>query len=59
MTVNPADLASYDEEEVAWVTDGGTYKLVVAASSRDPRGEVAVDVDRLVRKTNDVLKRKK
>lgn len=58
MTVNPADLASYDEEEVAWVTDGGAYKFVVAASSRDPRGEVTVNIDQIVRKTNDVLKRK-
>ncbi|MDE5648182.1 MAG: glycoside hydrolase family 3 C-terminal domain-containing protein, partial [Muribaculaceae bacterium] len=58
MTVNPSDLASYDEEAVAWVTDGGAYKFVVAASSRDPRGEVTVDIDPLVRKTNDVLKRK-
>lgn len=57
MTVNPADLASYDEEEVAWVTDGGKYKFVVAASSRDPRGEVSVDIAPIVRKTNDVLKR--
>ena len=58
MTVNPADLASYDEEEVAWVTDGGAYKFVVAASSRDPRGEVVVNIDPIVRKTNDVLKKK-
>lgn len=58
MSVNPADLASYDEDEVAWVTDGGVYKFVVAASSRDPRGEVSVDIDPLVRKTHDVLKRK-
>ena len=58
MTVNPADLASYDEEEVAWVTDGGAYKFVVAASSRDPRGEVVVNIYPIVRKTNDVLKKK-
>lgn len=44
LTVNLDDLASFDEEVNAWVTDSGKYKFVVAASSRDPRGEVMVDV---------------
>ena len=55
LSVNPDDLASFDEETSAWVTDGGKYKFVVAASSRDPRGDVMVDVSPSTRKVNNVL----
>lgn len=44
MTISPDDLASFDEEERAWVTDGGIYNLTVGASSRDPKGSVNVNV---------------
>lgn len=56
LTVHTDDLASFDEEQSAWVTDGGKYKFVVAASSRDLRGSVTVDVSPSVRKVNDVLR---
>lgn len=56
LTVDTDDLASFDEEQSAWVTDGGKYKFVVAASSRDLRGSVTVDVSPSVRKVNDVLR---
>ena len=55
LSVNPDDLASFDEETSAWVTDGGKYKFVVAASSRNPRGDVMVDVSPSTRKVNNVL----
>lgn len=55
LTVHPDDLASFDEELSAWVTDAGTYNFVVSASSRDPRGSVKVDVQQSIRKVNDVL----
>lgn len=55
LTVNPADLASFDEEAGAWVRDEGKYKFVVAASSRDPRGDVMVDIRPSIRKVNNVL----
>ena len=56
LTVHTDDLASFDEEQNAWVTDGGKYKFVVAASSRDLRGSVTADVSPSVRKVNDVLR---
>lgn len=55
LTVNPDYLASFDEEVNAWVTDGGKYKFVVAASSRDPRGDVMVDIKPSSRRVNNVL----
>ena len=55
LSVTPDDLASFDEETSAWVTDGGKYKFVVAASSRNPRGDVMVDVSPSTRKVNNVL----
>ena len=55
LTVHPDDLASFDEELSAWITDAGTYNFVVSASSRDPRGSVKVDVQQSIRKVNDVL----
>lgn len=55
LTIHPDNLASFDEELSAWITDAGTYNFVVAASSRDPRGSVKVDVQQSIRKVNDVL----
>ncbi len=58
MKINSADLASYDETKCAWVTDGGKYDFVVAASSRDPKGKVSVDILPNIRPTLDILKKK-
>ncbi len=55
LSVKTEDLASFDESASAWVTDGGKYKLVVSASSRDARGDVTVDVGPVIRKVNNVL----
>lgn len=56
LAVNPEDLASFDEETSTWVTDGGKYKFIVAASSRDPRGDVTVDIQSSTRKVNNIFK---
>lgn len=53
--VKSADLASFNEALSSWVTDGGEYRFVVSASSRDPRATVPVKVAKMVRKVNDVL----
>lgn len=59
LTVSAADLASYDESKSAWVTDKGTYKLQVAASSRNVKATLdAVVAEAKDVKTNDVLKLK-
>lgn len=55
LTVHTDDLASFDEEASTWITDSGKYKFVVAASSRDPRGDVLVDIQSSSRKVNKVL----
>lgn len=55
LSVNPDDLASFDEETSAWVTDEGKYKFVVAASSRNPRGDVIVDIKPSTHKVNKIF----
>ena len=50
-----ADLASYDEAKSAWVVDGGSYNILVAADSRDIRATVAVDVKASSVKTSDSM----
>lgn len=56
LTVNAADLASYDEDSSSWVVDAGTYKFLVGASSRDIRVALNADVAASAKKTNDILK---
>lgn len=56
LTVNAADLASYDEASSSWVVDAGTYKFLVGASSRDIRAALNADVAASAKKTNDILK---
>ena len=56
LTVNAADLASYDEASSSWVVDAGTYKFLVGASSRDIRAALDADVAASAKKTNDILK---
>ncbi|MCF0160576.1 MAG: glycoside hydrolase family 3 C-terminal domain-containing protein [Bacteroidaceae bacterium] len=41
---NAADLASFDEDQNAWVVDAGTYTLKVGASSRDIKAELTTEV---------------
>jgi beta-glucosidase len=57
LTVATGDLASFDEAKSAWVTDSGTYKFLIGASSADIRGVVNVEVNPQPEvKTSDVLK---
>lgn len=44
MTFATSDLASLDESTSAWVVDPGTYKLLIAASSRDIRHTLPIEV---------------
>lgn len=56
LQLKAADLASYDEESASWVVDGGTYKFLIGASSRDIKAELSADVAASEEKTNSVLK---
>ncbi|WP_418696847.1 glycoside hydrolase family 3 C-terminal domain-containing protein [Bacteroides sp.] len=56
LKVNAADLASYDEASSSWVVDGGSYKFLVGASSRDIKATLNADVVAATSKTNDILK---
>lgn len=58
MTVNAADLASYDEASSSWVVDAGNYKFLVGASSRDIKATLNADVAASSQKTNDIIKLK-
>ncbi len=44
MTFPVADLASFSEDANAWVVEAGNYKLLVGASSRDIKAELATEV---------------
>ena len=44
LTFTTHDLASFSEAENTWITDAGTYQLLIGASSQDIRGTVAVTV---------------
>lgn len=46
MTVSENDLASFDEQDNAWITAPGTYRFRVGASSRDIRQESEVKINR-------------
>jgi len=57
MVVADADLASYNENKSAWVTDKGTYKLLIGSSSESIKATLDVIVGEVKEvKTNDVLK---
>jgi beta-glucosidase len=57
MTVAESDLASYDTNRNAWVTDAGRYEFRLSTSSRDVKATLAAVVERASEvKANDVLK---
>lgn len=56
MKVNAANLASYDEAASSWVVDGGSYKFLIGASSRDIKAVLDADVAANAEKTHDILK---
>lgn len=56
LKVAKSDLASYDNEQCAWVVDPGRYDMLVAASSRDVRQTLPLTLtEPIIRKTNKVL----
>ena len=56
LTVNAADLASYNEAASSWIVDAGVYKFLVGASSRDIKATLEAEVAASSVKTNDLLK---
>ncbi|MFL6518270.1 MAG: fibronectin type III-like domain-contianing protein, partial [Bacillus sp. (in: firmicutes)] len=55
--LNAKDLASFDEEENAWILEKGTYTVKVGASSEDIKetATFTVDHDMVVEKVNEAL----
>jgi beta-glucosidase len=45
-SINPKDIASFDEETSSWIIEKGTYEFHVGASSTDFRGTLPFKVDR-------------
>lgn len=56
MTFTRYDLASYDEQQQAFVTDAGTYIARFAASAADIRQNVYFKADAGIVKCHNVLK---
>jgi len=56
-TLSPYDLASFDQVRSAWVTEAGSYRLLIAASSRDVRATATLQVaaEQIVR-VHDVMR---
>lgn len=56
-TLRPADLASYDPQRSAWITEAGSYTLKVGTSSRDIRQTASFSVPKevVVEKGHKVL----
>lgn len=56
MTVNDADLASFDESRSAWETEKGIYKVLIGASIQDIRATLQYTVKKPIeRKVGDLL----
>ena len=55
MTFSNYDLASYDEIQQAWVTDGGQYTAHFAASAADLRQHATFNAKQQVVKCHNVL----
>ncbi|MBS1654436.1 MAG: glycoside hydrolase family 3 C-terminal domain-containing protein [Bacteroidetes bacterium] len=43
-TITPDDLASFDTEHTAWVTEAGTYEVIIGASSRNIKAKASFNV---------------
>ena len=56
MTLQRRDLASFDEEQSAWIVDAGTYQFLIAASATDIRATASLKVDALKEPTTHALK---
>jgi beta-glucosidase len=57
MTFTGYDLASYDESQQAWVTDGGDYEARFSASAEDCRQSVSFKVKAEKVKAHDVMRK--
>ncbi|MDE6332990.1 MAG: fibronectin type III-like domain-contianing protein, partial [Muribaculaceae bacterium] len=55
MSFAAADLASFDQEASAWVTDAGKYDLLIGASSRDIRHKLSVEAAASTTSTNKLF----
>lgn len=53
MTLDVIDLASYDEAQSSWVVDGGEYKFLFGASSRDIRSDAVARIEATAQKTSE------
>ena len=56
MTFSNYDLASFDEAQSAWVTDGGTYEARFSASADDCRAKTTFKGKAATVKCHDVLR---
>lgn len=56
MTIDKADLASFNEKQSAWVVDGGSYIFNIGASSRDIKNKVSAKISGQKQRVNNVLK---
>lgn len=57
MSFKTSDLASFDEQQSAWVATGGKYELLIGASSRDIRckADVSLPKDEITEKVHSVM----
>ena len=56
MSLQRRDLASFDEEQSAWVVDAGTYQFLIAASAADIRTSASLRLDAMKETTTNALK---
>ena len=55
MTLQRRDLASFDEQQSAWVVDSGTYTFLVGANIADIRSKGTLKVAQLIEKVSNAL----
>ena len=55
--LSPKDLASFNEQQCAWIADGGTYKVLIGNSSRgiQQTSSFTLSDDRIIEKVNNVI----
>jgi len=57
LTFKKADLASFDEQQSAWVVSGGDYKILIGASSQDIRSEASLTLstDEITEQVHNIM----
>lgn len=60
ITFTDKELARFDESRSAWILDADNYQLQIAASSRDIRSNIDLNVqkEKVIETTNNVLKKR-